>query len=317
MTSARTPQPTPDTEAHSEPDPDAAGRAERAAAEEFDAVLGRPRDPDKLGEYLDRLFLFAARRRVALVMLAVLFGFALVAALITAWEWESEPDLGSSGGQLSASAPSEFEAGQGSPAGDATPSLVADLGASLDTPVVLRSGDGPRADRIVVDPDLELLPQPPGEVRASLLAFGGAPHVAVFGPRRWLDRACIQVSTVTSDLRLIAASWHDTPTGACEAQAVGDQAEVSCVGPRVIVLALDIPVGEVELPSGPDAPAAAVRVALRNPVDGYETVSITGAVALPADFDRTMLPPARADRGQTVTITPAEGDGSAVRCQVQ
>lgn len=311
MPSTRTPPETPDSDAS------AAEKAQKAAAEEFDAVLGRPRDPDKLGDYLDRLFLFAARRRVALVMLAVLFGFALLAALISAWEWDPDPDLGSSPGQLSESDPSAFEAGQGSPAGDATPTLAADLGAGLNIPVVLRAGEGERADRIVVDPDPEILPQPPGDVRASLLAFGGTPHVAVIGPRGWLDEACIQLSTVTSDLRLIAASWHDTPTGACGAQGVGDQAEVRCVGARVIVLELEIPAGEVELPSGPDAPAAAVRVALRSVIDGYETAAVVANVPLPEEFDPTSLPAARAARGETVTITPAEGDGQAVRCQVQ
>ncbi len=307
MPSATTPPQTPDTDERS---------AAEKAAEEFDAVLGRPRDPERLGEYLDRLFVFAARRRVALVMLGVLFGFALVAALISAWEWDPDPDLGTSSAQTSAANPSEFEAGQGSPAGDATPTLSAELSASLDMAVVLRAGEEDRADRIVVDPDPAILPQGPGELQASLLAFAGAPHVAVVGPNGWLNGACIQVSTVTSDLRLVAAAWHDTPTGACAAQGVGAQADVSCVGPRVIVLRVDVPAGEVELPSGPDAPAAAVRVALRTPVDGYETVAVVGAVTLPTPFDPFTLPAARAGRGEAVTITPA-GGGAAVRCQVQ
>src|SRR5690606_33501303 len=104
------------------------------------------------------------------------------------------------------------------------PSVVPALVARLDRAVAVAPGDGPVADRVVLDPPAEDLPVPIGAVAATLVRYNGSGQVVLVGPEGWLANACIQVSPIAESLRPFEMAFHETAQGACPDWVYGREA---------------------------------------------------------------------------------------------
>lgn len=152
------------------------------------------------------------------------------------------------------------------------PEAREELTVGLVDPVAVAAGPGAEADRITVAP-LSDYPFVPGAIRASLFQYAGAGHVVFVGPPGFTDTACLRASVVTSDLRPLDTVTH----GPCT-QPVGRPAVVGCLGPSAVLLDLEIPSGEVELPEGGTGFADAVRVQVIGDDAAYEVLTLRGTI---------------------------------------
>ena len=148
---------------------------------------------------------------------------------------------------------------------------------ALTDPVSVAAGPGAEADRIVAAP-LTDFPFTPGEIRASLFQYAGSGHVVFVGPDGFTDTACLRASVVTGDLRPL----DTVTTGPC-GQPVGRPATVGCLGPSAVLLDLEIPPGEVQLPEGGTGFAEAVRVQVVGDDPAYEVLTLRGTIAVGGD----------------------------------
>lgn len=151
------------------------------------------------------------------------------------------------------------------------------LTTALANTVAVAAGDGPEVARVTVAPFTDY-PHPPGALRASLFQFAGSGHVVIVGPEGFVETSCLRASVVTSDLRPLDIVTH----GPC-GQPVGRPATVGCLGPSAILLDLDIPSGEVELPEGGTGFADQVRVQLVGDDPAYEVLTLRGTISVAAD----------------------------------
>ncbi len=152
----------------------------------------------------------------------------------------------------------------------------------LELPVVVIEGDGPRSDRIVVEPAEDLLPQPIGAVVAAIARSGSEGRVVLTGPPGWFRGVCVQATVTTAELRpLDAVLWSEG--NECAEVESGRLASVRCLGERTIVLAIDVPQEEVELVEGGTAFADAIRVQVIGSAEGYETTSVRGTIEVAGD----------------------------------
>lgn len=153
------------------------------------------------------------------------------------------------------------------------PITEAAVTAALTDTVAVLAGDGPVENRITTAAFSDF-PYPPGSMRASLFQYAGSGHIVVVGPAGFTEDACLRASVVTSDLRPL-----DTVTNGPCADPIGRQAVVGCVGPSAILLDLQVPEGEVELPEGGTGFADAVRIQLvADGGDRYETLTLRGTI---------------------------------------
>lgn len=178
----------------------------------------------------------------------------------------------------------QFEATD-EPASDAAleggpPVVEAALTTTISDTVAVLAGSGPITDRVTTAP-FAAYPYPPGALAASLFQYAGAGHVVVVGPTGFVDVACLRVSVVTSGLRPLDTVTH----GPC-VDPVGRTPAVGCVGPSALLLSLDIPAGEVELPEGGTGFADAVRVQLvaDQPAE-YDVLSQRATIAVDPGSD--------------------------------
>ncbi len=151
---------------------------------------------------------------------------------------------------------------------------------ALTETVAVLAGEGPAEDRITVAP-FAAYPYPPGALRASLFQYAGAGQVVIVGPAGFVDRACLRVSVVTSDLRPLDTVTH----GPCT-DPVGRTPTVGCIGADSVMLDLVVPDGEVGLPEGGTGFADAVRLQLV--ADGgseYELLTIRGTIEVDIESD--------------------------------
>ena len=150
----------------------------------------------------------------------------------------------------------------------------------LSETVAVRSGAGPVDDRVTTPP-FAAFPYPPGSLVAALFQFAGAGHVVIVGPTGFADVACLRASVVTSGLRPLDTVTH----GPCT-DPVGREPAVGCAGPTALLLALDIPAGQVDLPEGGTGFADAVRVQLIvDSDDDYEVLSQRSTIAVDPGSD--------------------------------
>ena len=172
-------------------------------------------------------------------------------------------------------APATEAALEGGPP-EAQPALTSGIS---DTVAVL-VGTGPINDRVTTAP-FAAYPYPPGSLVASLFQYAGAGHVVIVGPTNFADAACLRASVVTSGLRPL-----DTVTSGPCADPVGREPAIGCAGPTALLLALDIPAGEVELPEGGTGFADAVRIQLvADGGDEYEVLTQRTTIAVDPDSD--------------------------------
>lgn len=154
------------------------------------------------------------------------------------------------------------------------------LTASLSETVAVLAGTGPVNDRVTTAP-FAAYPYPPGALVAALFQYGGSGHVALVGPATFADVVCLRVSVVTSGLRPLDTVTH----GPC-VEPIGREPAVGCAGSTAVLLSLDIPPGEVELPEGGTGFADAVRIQMV--ADGgadYEVLSQRATIAVDPDSD--------------------------------
>ncbi len=158
----------------------------------------------------------------------------------------------------------------------AQPALTAGI---TDTVAVL-AGVGPVNDRVTTAP-FAAYPYPPGALVASLFEYAGAGHVVIVGPTNFADTVCLRASVVTSGLRPLDTVTH----GPC-VDPVGREPAIGCAGPTALLLALNVPAGQVDLPEGGSGFADAVRVQLI--ADGgeeYEVLTQRTTIAVDPDSD--------------------------------
>ena len=175
------------------------------------------------------------------------------------------------------------------------------LTTALSETVSVFAGDGPVTERVTTAP-FARYPYPPGALAASVFQYAGAGHVVIIGPVGFVDRACLRVSVVTSDLRPLDTVTH----GPC-VDPVGRDATVGCVGADAVLLALDIPTGSVELPEGGTGLADAIRVQLV--ADGapeYEVLSIRGTIEVDPESG-VVIPRFGGRIGEAVTFDVGAG----------
>ena len=166
---------------------------------------------------------------------------------------------------------------------------------SLSDVLAVEAGTGAAADR-VVSPVITDHRQPPGALRATLFQYAAAGHVMVVGPDGFVDDVCLRASVVTSGLRpLDTVSFGDCGT------PVGRPATVGCVGPSAVLLALDVPPGEVELPEGGTGFADAVRIQSVTDDERYEVLTTRATIGVPVDSD-VVIPRFGGDTGDELTF---------------
>ena len=170
----------------------------------------------------------------------------------------------------------------------ADPSLVA----VAETVVAVLRGDGPLEERIMLSVPRPELPIRPGTLAATVFEHGGG-QVALVGPDGWVDRACIRVSVVTGRFRPLDTVLHMGSDATCPAGLVGRRAEVTCLGSAALVLAINIPQGEVSLIEGGTGWAEAVRFGVESPVapsGRWETLAVRGMIAVPVGAESVAVP---------------------------
>ncbi|MBJ31142.1 MAG: hypothetical protein CL466_06965 [Acidimicrobiaceae bacterium] len=222
------------------------------------------------------------RKRVASVLLLVVALFALVlggrALLSTGPKDRSDRALRFAGAaDVVREGEQVFAVEGGAPV--AEPVLVA----PADQVVAVLRGDGPPDDRIRLDVPAAELPVPVGVLAATVFEHHGG-QVALVGPNGWWAEACIRVTVSTGMLRPLDVVLHEVAEGACPDGLVGRPARVTCVGRAVLMLAVDIPQGSVELDEGGLGWAEVVRFAVEgapSPTSAWEVLSVRGAISVP------------------------------------
>ena len=176
--------------------------------------------------------------------------------------------------------------GRGDPAAPVAggpPVAASDLVASADRVVAVLKGDGPPDDRIRLDVPAAELPVAAGVLAATVFEHRGG-QVAIVGPDDWWAGACVRVTVATGMLRPLDVVVHEVAEGACPADLTGRAARVTCVGRAVLMLAVDVPQGSVELDEGGLGWAEVIRFAVEAAPDAtsrWEVLSVRGAIRVP------------------------------------
>jgi len=214
---------------------------------------------------------------VILMVLLVLVGYGARMVLVDAPEDRSDRAL-------------RFTSGGGSGGGDeyrgrveggppvAEPGLVG----VADTVVAVLRGEGPVEGRIRLDVPAGDLPVRPGSLLATVFEHRGG-QVAIVGPEGWWVGRCVRATVATGTLRPLDVVVHEAGTGACPDGLGGRVARVTCAGPEVLMLAVDIPQGEVELDEGGLGWAEVIRFGVEaapGAESQWETLAVRGAIAV-------------------------------------
>ena len=164
----------------------------------------------------------------------------------------------------------------------AEPSLVA----VADRVVAVLRGEGPVEGRIRLDAPDSDLPVRPGSLLATVFEHRGG-QVAIVGPEDWWAGTCVRITVATSSLRPLDVVVHEVEEDACPDGLGGREARVTCVGRSVLMLAVDIPQGEVELDEGGLGWAEVIRFGVESAPEAtskWEVLAVRGAIAV-ADPD--------------------------------
>jgi hypothetical protein len=181
----------------------------------------------------------------------------------------------------------------------------------LEQPVAVRAGDGATETRIVVDPPVTDLPQPPGAIAATLFRYNGSGQVVLVGPAGWLGNVCIEVSPISQGLRPFETAFYESAAGVCP-EVPMRAATVGCLSDTTVMLDMRLPEGAVGLEEsleGATATVSAVRVKLVGSTPGYETISINGQITVPAGSDVT-VPTFGGAVGETVNFDVSAATGA-------
>ena len=184
-----------------------------------------------------------------------------------------------------------------------------------DRVVAVLRGEGPAESRIRLDvPDSDL-PVRPGSLLATVFDHRGG-QVAIAGPENWWAGACIRVTVATGSLRPLDVVVHEVEEGACPGGLGGRAARVTCVGRAVLMLAVDIPQGEVELDEGGLGWAEVIRFGVETApaaTSKWELLAVRGAIAV-ADPEGNAEVSVPAFGGAPGDVVPVEIGGAAGEC---
>ena len=151
-----------------------------------------------------------------------------------------------------------------------------------DRVVAVLRGEGPAENRIQLDVTDSDLPVRPGSLLATVFEHRGG-QVAIAGPDNWWAGACIRVTVATGSLRPLDVVVHEVEEGACPGGLGGRAARVTCAGRAVLMLAVDIPQGEVELAEGGLGWAEVIRFGVETApaaTSKWELLAVRGAIAV-------------------------------------
>jgi len=183
------------------------------------------------------------------------------------------------------------------------------LTAVADRPVAILRGEEPLAERIMVRVPDSALPVPRGALTAAVFEHTGG-QVALVGPDGWVASACIRVSVVTDRLRPLDTVLYQGPDAACPTGLTGRLAAVTCLGSAGIVLAIQIPQGEVTLVEGGTGWAEAVRFGIESPVSPsgkWEALAVRGTISVPVGSDSVAVPRFGGTVGDELTLDLGTG----------
>ena len=241
-----------------------------------------------------------AGRRQRVVNLFVTLVLIVGVAVGASWGWqEFGPGEDRTRGALQfadTDEPADVAAIEGGP-----PVAEPALSTTLSDPVSVLAGGGPVADRVTSAPVVRF-PHPPGSIGASLFQYANSGHVALVGPAGFTDDACLRVSVVTEELRPLDTVTH----GPC-VETIGRDATVGCIGDTAILLALDIPTGEVALPEGGNGFADAIRLQLvADGAPDYEVLTVRGTIEVDPDSE-IVIPRFGGQIGETIMFDTGAG----------
>ena len=135
--------------------------------------------------------------------------------------------------------------------------------------------------------------------------------MALVGPSDWWAEACIRVTVATGMLRPLDAVIHEVADGACPEDLPGRPARVTCIGRSVLMLAVDVPQGAVELEEGGLGWAEVIRFAVESapdPASTWEVLSVRGSIAVPdAESGGVSVPAFGGSPGQVIQIEFGDG----------
>ena len=263
---------------------------------------------------LVREFQIGMRKRamggILLLGVLVLVGFGARALLENEPEDRSDRSLRFSGSTITDIAGEPVLRIEGGPP-VAEPTLIA----AADRVVAVLRGDGPPENRIQLDvPDVEL-PVRPGLLMATVFEHRGG-QVALVGPEDWWIGACVRVTVATDSLRPLDVVVHESKEGACPDGLGGRAARVTCVGPAVLMLGVDIPQGGVELDEGGLGWAETIRFGIEaapGTASKWEILSVRGAITV-ADASGTREISVPAFGGAPGDVVSVEIGGAIEEC---
>jgi len=191
------------------------------------------------------------------------------------------------------------------------PIAVPELVAPVDRVVAVLKGDGLPDDRIRLEVPVDDLPVPPGVLAAAVFEHRGG-QVALVGPEDWWAEACVRVTVATGLLRPLDVVVHEVAEGSCPSELPGRPARVTCVGRSVLMLAIDIPQGSVELDEGGLGWAEVIRFAVEAapPQNSkWEVLSVRGMISVPDSTEETAVAVPRFGGAPGDVIRVEFGDG--------
>ena len=253
---------------------------------------------------IERSIKLGVRRR-ALAVLAVLAS-VVVGAVLVGIALEDQPEDRSDRALRFAAAEATRDLGDpAAPVAGGPPVAEPLLTTAVDRLVAVAAGDGALEDRIRLTVDDGALPLAPGSVTASVLQHDGG-QVALVGPAGWTTATCIRASVVTHLLRPLDVVLHEED-GACPPGLAGRRATVTCLGDDALILAIEIPQGEVELVEGGIGWAEGIRVGLEFDAPGWEVLALRGTIAVPAGEASVLVPAFGGGQGDVLTVDLGEG----------
>ena len=187
----------------------------------------------------------------------------------------------------------------------AEPALVG----TADRVVAVLRGDGPSADRIRLDVPTGDLPIPVGALAGTVFEHAGG-QVALVGPVGWWVAGCVRVVVATEFLRPLDVVLYEASDGACPPEMVGRPARVTCSGRRVLVLAVDIPQGEVALIEGGSGWAETIRFGLETatePDSRWEALAVRGSITVAEEGMSVAVPRFGGAPGEVVAVDLGAG----------
>ena len=175
-----------------------------------------------------------------------------------------------------------------------------------DRVVAVLRGEGPAENRIRLDVPESDLPVRPGSLLATVFEYRGG-QVAIAGPENWWADACIRVTVATGSLRPLDVVVHEVDEGACPVGLGGRAARVTCAGRSILMLAVDIPQGEVKLDEGGLAWAEVIRFGVETApaaTSKWELLAVRGAIAVadPEGNAEVAVPAFGGAPGDVVTV---------------